>query len=317
MGARRTIGALAATALLTGMLGMAGAEDAVEVEPSVELTEVVVEGGSATVSGLAVFADTSQPQDVGGHVTKGFAEPELSAPLGIDLQRGTIATLTDEAGEASGLRFTWELSSLPPVVPPEVVRYTWAFSVDGEQYQLQAKSSNLVGTTTVDEPAGHLGNVASDYFQLRGRCEAAYMGTPVSGCYHLTFLEGAFDSGAGTVTIDLPFGEHGGATIDEGSSLVAAESATMSIGAAAQAAVSNTSTSNYINGWRTYQIAPSVELGAGRPGTTAGVAWSPAELAEDGTFSGTVTGLTGTNTTIHARACSGVVCTLTAHTPGS
>jgi hypothetical protein len=298
---------LAAAALTAGLLGTGAGADG--QEPGTTIDSAAIDGpGTATVTGSGVFADTSVAQDVGGAITKGFAEPGLSDPLGIDLMAGSMTTLED------GLRFTWQLKSLPPVVPPEVVRYTWSFAVNGEQYQLQAKSSNLIGTTTVDEPAGHLGNVGSEYFQLRGRCEASYMGTPVSGCYHLTFLEGEFDSGAGTVTMDLPFGRHGGQEIGPGTSLIAAESATMSIGASAQAVVSNTSTSNYINGWKTYHVGRRAEVGIGRANGT-GISWTQADLAEDGTFSGRVTGLNATYTTVYARTCAGSVCTQAAAVP--
>lgn len=51
----------------------------------------------------------------------------------------------------------------------------------------------------------------SDWFQLRGACEASYVlkgrqGAPVSGCYHLAVLDGAFDSAADTVTMTMPLG---------------------------------------------------------------------------------------------------------------
>jgi hypothetical protein len=309
MRARGWGAAVAAVALGLGLLG--GAAGAAGDEGSVSITGVTVDGSAATVSGTASFPDVTVPHQVRvGPATQSFAEPALSGPLGIALTGATITSLP----EGEGVRFTWELESLPPVVPPEVVRYTWAFNVGGDEFQLQAKTSNLVGTTTVDEPQGHLTNVGSDYFQLRGRCTPAYMGTTVAGCYHLAFLEGEFDSAAGTVTVDLPYGTPGTDKLVPGASIVASESAGMSIAAAVQAGVSNTSTANYINGWRTYLLGEKVEVGVGRANGT-GIVWSPAELAEDGSFTGTATGLSATLTTVYARACAGAVCAMSAVTP--
>jgi hypothetical protein len=102
-----------------------------------------------------------------------------------------------------------------------------------------------------------------------------------------------------------------------GAALVASETATMSITAAAQAFVSNTSVSNYLNGWQTYHAGPKVELGVGRPDGRNVAYTSVAELAADGSFSGTVTGLTATLDTVYARACNGVVCSVTSAKPGA
>jgi hypothetical protein len=302
MRARRTISGMAAAVLVTGLLGAAAIADG--DGSAIAISSATRTGSSAAVTGTASFIDASVPQDVGGTVTNGFAAPQAADALGIGLTGAEMAT------DEEGITFTWKLRDLPAQVLPEGIRYTWAFRIGNEQLQLQAKTSNLVGTTTVDEPAGHVTQAGSDYFQLRGDCEDAYRGTPVSGCYHLAFLDGSFDSAANTVTMTLPFGTYGSSTVSPDSVLTAFETATMPITASAQAAVSNTSTSNFINGWRTYYAGPRVELGVGRA-NGANISYSTvATLAEDGTFSGTVGGLTAVLDTVYARACNGSVCSV-------
>lgn len=302
MRTRTWISMAAVTMLAVGLLGPAvGATDH---GGTITVERAQLDGDTLTVRGSATFS-ADEPQDVGGFVTESFAAPELSDTLGMALTGATIETLADS------LRFTWVLESLPAEVPPEGIRYTWSFGVDGRQYQLQAKRSNLVSSTTAEDPVGHAQQAGQDFFQLRGACDAQYLGTPISGCYHLAFLDGEFDIENGTVSMDVPFettdaiGRLVAGDIKPGASLVAVETAAMSIAASAQVFVSNTLSSNYLNGWKTYHV-DRVELGVGTA-DDAPKSWTAAEMARDRTFTGTVSGLTSTDT-VYARACAGATC---------
>lgn len=230
--------------------------------------------------------------------------PEVAQAAGLDLADALIAPID------GGLRFIWQLSTPIEVIPPEGLRYNWSFTVGGQAYQLQAKRTNMVGTTTVDAPQAHVEHLATgeNFFQLRGRCTSSYMGTPIAGCFHLAFLEGSFDDAAGRIMIDLPYGTSFAPDVVEGVTIVEAQSAGMSISASLQAAVSNTLVSSYINGWGQYATAPSVSANRVAAGTDPSfAAYDDAmTLAGDGSFSGAVD---GAGDLIVARACHGATCT--------
>lgn len=313
MRASKVVRMVAAIGCIAGLAALpAGAA------PSLAITSAVRDGATAAVSGTAAFAPITEAQSVQGTDTE-FADLAVAQAAGIDLTDAKIAPLED----GSGLRFIWQLSSMPAQVPPEGIRYTWSFRVGETQFQLQAKRTNLVSITTAEDPVGHAKQATvGDYFQLRGACVTNYEGTPTAGCYHLAFLKGKFDTAAKTVSMDLPF-----QTRDAIGRLVAPEfkpgvlleenlTANMSIVAAFQAVVGNTYTSDYITGWNPYYVGPRVDLAVG-PANAAPEALTfttPATLT-DGTFSGTVSGLTGSATTVFARGCNGTQCSYAKLTP--
>ena len=306
------------TAVVGCVVGLAAGP--ASAAPTVSITSAVRNGAEAVVSGTAVFPAITEAQSVQGSNVE-FSDKALAGAAGIDLVDAKILPLPDDAG----LRFIWQLESLPAQVPPEGVRYTWAFKVGETQFQLQAKRTNMVNITTVEDPLGHARQLASgDFFQLRGACKDNYFGTPqpVSGCAHLAFLKGSFDTATKTVSMDVPY-----QTRDSIGRLVAeqfkagvvveeAQSAAMSVAAAFQAVVSNTATSDYINGWEPYYAGKRVDLAVGSPSAPpVSLAYTtPATLTGD-TFSGTVQGLTATATTVFARACNGTECVYAKLTP--
>ena len=313
MRASRMVRAAAAMSLVAGLAAMpAGAA------PSLSIASAVRNGATATVSGTAAFAPITEAQSVEGTDTD-FADLAVAQAAGIDLTEAKIQPLAD----GSGLKFIWQLSSMPAQVPPEGIRYTWSFRIGETQYQLQAKRTNLVSITTAEDPVGHAKQATvGDYFQLRGACVASYEGTPTAGCYHLAFLKGQFDPAAKTVTVELPYqtrdaiGRQVAPDFKPGALLEENLTANMSIVAAAQAVIGNTTTSDYITGWNPYYVGPRVDLAVG-PANASPDSLSfttPASLS-DGTFSGTVSGLTGAATTVFARGCNGTECSYAKLTP--
>lgn len=283
--------------------------------PTVAISGVAVTGDKGSVSGTAAFEAITAPQSVGG-TNVNWANAAVAEAAGINLVDGKIVPLEN----GTGLRFIWEVSNLPAQIPPEVVRYTWGFKIGTTQYQLQAKRTNLASVTTAEDPVNHIQQAAAqrEFFQLRGACVTSYEGAPISGCYHLAFLNGSFDIAGKRVIMDLPY-----ETRDEIGRLVAPEfkpgvvleenqSAGMSIAAAFQAVAGNTTTSDYTNGWEPYYVGPQVTLGvAGAGAAPETVTFNTPATLNGGTFSGSVSGLTAAKNTVFARACNGMECSFT------
>lgn len=308
----RPLLALAAAGLML-LPGTASAES------TVSITGVTVTGGSGAVTGTVSFDPITTAQSVvGEESTFGGAAPGNSAvgdAAGLDIQNATITPIT------GGLRFSWIMASMPAEVPPEGVRYTWAFNIGTSMYQLQAKRTNVIGVSTTEDPVGTAQHHAANKnaFELRGACVAEYQGAPINGCYHLAWLNGAFDVANKTVTIDLPYEtkdaigrvvapnfKPGAVLLDNGGT----NTAGMVVSASFQAAVSNTQTAQYINGVLPFYTGPQVSLGvASANNEPTAIAYNTPASLNGSTFNGTVTGLTATKNTVYARACYGITCT--------
>jgi hypothetical protein len=315
MNPRRIVVALSAMAVAGASL-LVALPGAAQAEATVNVSSASKSGATATVSGVATFAPITAPESVGGTDTD-WAQADVAAQAGIDMTDAKIVPLAD----GSGLRFSWHLSSMPAQVPPEAVRYTWSFKIGNTQYQLQAKRTNMASITTAENPIGHVKQLASQqpFFQLRGACVDSYEGTPTAGCYHLAFLTGNLDTANKTVSIDLPYntrdniGRLVAPDFKPGAVLVENQTAAMSIASAFQAVVGNTSTSDFINGWSPYFVGPQVSLAVGPADVDLSdpeaLAFGPnLTLNPNGTFSGTINGVSGGNNTVYVRACNGETC---------
>ncbi len=292
---------------------------AVSAAPTVSITGVTVTGGTGSVTGTAAFEAVTAAQSVVNpdESTFGGAAPGNSAvgdAIGLDIQNGTITPI------AGGLRFAWIMGSMPAEVPPEGVRYTWAFKIGTTMYQLQAKRTNVISVSTTEDPVGTAQHHAANQnaFELRGACVAEYQGAPVNGCYHLSWLNGSFNVANKTVSIDLPFetkdaiGRVVAPNFKPGATLVdnaGENTAGMVISASGQAGVSNTNTAQFINGIMPYYVGPNVVLGVAAPGQDpATITYSAPGVLNGSTFNGTVSGLTASKNTVYARACNGTEC---------
>lgn len=290
--------------------------------PTVAISGVTVSGGTGSVTGTAAFQAITAAQSVVSEesvFSNGSVPAAVADAIGMHLTDATITPLAN----GGGLRFTWHLLSMPDQVPPEGLRYVWAFQIGTNVYQLQAKSSNVASVSTLEDPVGtaQRATQVNNWFQLRGACVGAYLGAPVNGCYHLAYLTGSFDVANKQVTINLPY-----ETKDQIGRLVAPDfkpgavvvdnagtnTAGMVIAASGQAGVSNTTSSRYINGILPYYTAPQVSLGvASASAEPLTVTYGSPTTLSGGTFTGTVSGLTATKNTVFARACNGVECTYT------
>lgn len=306
-----------AAALAASMLVLT--QSVASAAPEITIGSATAAGDTVTVEGTAVFPPITEPQSVVGiealPSSGALGGSDAGTMAGLKLVDATILPVTD------GLRFTWVVEDLPDQgIPPEIVRYTWGFKVQGRLFQLQAKSTNIASSTTVEDPVGHAQQAAGQrpFFQLRGACVAEYLGTPVQGCYHLAFLEGQVDTTANTISVDLPFN-----TRDSIGRLVAPEfvpgellednggegTAGMSIAASFQAVVSNTITSQYINGYDEYFIGEQLHVAVGQPGLNPASLTYETEADRAGdAFSATLTRSSAAQTAVYVRACHGTEC---------
>ena len=305
----------AAVAAVLLVLPMAPASSA----PQVSVTEATVSGGQVTVVGTATFPVITTPQSVAGDEslnTRGeLGGSAAGDAAGLDLVDARILPV------AGGLRFTWYVSDVPDQgIPPEIVRYTWAFKIGTTLLQLQAKSTNVASTTTLEDPIGHAQQLQGQrpFFQLRGACTTSYLGTPVQGCYHLAFLNGSVNTTANTISVDLPYN-----TRDSIGRLVAPEfvsgavlednagtgTAGMVIAASFQAVVSNTITSHYINGIDKYHVGEQLHVAVGAPGANpAGLNFTTTASRSGDSFTATLPQGAPANSVVYVRACHGTEC---------
>lgn len=320
----RKAGFVQNTALLTGALMDPNQADNTRTEgtivnafPAALDPGFALEGDQATVSGAVAFPAITSPETVGGTKTalNPQTEPAASA-AGVNLVGGKVLPIT------GGLRFVWEVTGMPDAqagVPPEGVRYAWTLQVSGGSvYQLEAKRSSVASVNTTEDPAQHLQHAATGTsFRLRGACETEYEGLPVAECHHLAYLNGQFDYANKQITIDWPFetknplGQTVAPDYKAGAALVNTTFGGMSISGSLQPVVasSDTALSNFINGWNPYYVGPRVQLAVGPAGLDPStLGYDPAATLANGTFSGQVSGVGGTNDTVYARACNGETC---------
>ncbi|MFT6943170.1 MAG: hypothetical protein ACJA2F_001369 [Nitriliruptoraceae bacterium] len=264
------------------------------------------DGDVVAFQGAANRADPGESEIPNFFVTD-FADPAAADALGIDLDTAAISELDD----ASGLRFSWRLGSSMTEGLPEVVRYNWGFQSGDQTFQLQVKRTNVANSSTVESPLDHATQLADGgwWYQLRGACVVAYPTdpSPLQGCYHLGFFDGDVDLANGVISMELPYeafdevGRQVAGTFKRGTPIVEAQSATMSITASAQAAVSNASTSAFLNGWGTYYPGTVVYAALGNESAVTG-SYGLLDTAGDGSFAGS---LEGAGTHVWIKDCTG------------
>jgi hypothetical protein len=178
------------------------------------LAETTDETAATSLDSVTV-EDSGDRLDVAGTVTWGGQAPVMVAenwgqahPAGdAGTAAGTelaAAYIAQPDGNVDALEFTWEVTELNAPPPNEVVRYLWQVQIDGKEYWLQAKSSDLTTATMLpDDPAGTVTRLSGS-FRLRGDCGPLADGANVSSCGHVTWLDGVFDLDADQVRVTVP-----------------------------------------------------------------------------------------------------------------
>lgn len=286
------------------------------------ISELAVSPGGE-VTGSATFAGETAPTVVATDPSgDGPMIADASAAAGIDLVR---ADVWQSNAAWPSLEFRWEVDDLPspetaPGSVPEVLRYSWGFTVDDERYLLSAKLSNQAGTTSTDDPAGPAAHVGRA-FELLGDCQAP---APEAGpvCRHLAWLDGAFDVTEEMVSIMVPVGAPYAPDIAPGAVLETTQTVTdaaPSIAAAYHVVVTGHGTSaggttvgSMADGttWSSYTIpAGIVRLGVAPSGSDpAEVTYDrEAEVRADGSYRADL-GAIPAGWRVYAQACFGSTC---------
>lgn len=134
------------------------------------------------------------------------------------------------------LEFIIQLEDLESPPPGEVVRYLWSFVVNGVEYGINAKVTDVasvVTPTSAVETVEHA--AAGSSFRLRTGC----LITGIATCAHLMWLTGTFDADADQVRITVPIGDARAPALASGAIL---EPATNGVQACVQAVVTNANT---------------------------------------------------------------------------
>lgn len=140
---------------------------------------------------------TDPADDWGANVDPAIAP--LGGPLGQELVEAAIG-LADK----KTLNFVIKVASLPPNGGiPELTRYVWTATVDGDLIQLDGKWTNY-SRGACDPTAGSCPpprDPGMGPFSVRGNC--ANSGAAVL-CEELGLVNAEFDASAGTITIPVP-----------------------------------------------------------------------------------------------------------------
>lgn len=172
----------------------------------VSLTAAVAAVAMLMPVGAAQAAKKSAPLVVGTDPEGDWGDGSNTAvgdALGQDLTTATIGM-----ADAATVNFVIGVKSLPAVGgTPEVTRYTWDFSVDGRELELDGKFTNY-SRGTCDPTAGSCPpprDPGLQPFLLRGECTTeATPAMTLTLCKELAKIKAVFDVETATITIPVP-----------------------------------------------------------------------------------------------------------------
>ena len=153
---------------------------------------------NAKAAAKPLTVGTDPAGDWGANVAAELAP--LGNALGQDLTSASISS------DGKNINFVIGVNSLPPNGgAPEVSRYIWDFTVDGEFTELDGKWSNY-SRGTCDPTAGSCPpprNPGMQPFFIRANC-GVVEGSNVTTCEEVGVVQGVFDASAKTITIPVP-----------------------------------------------------------------------------------------------------------------
>lgn len=148
------------------------------------------------------------------------------------------------------LEFIMSVNDLQAVPAGEVIRYLWQMTVNGKEYWITAKTSDLsTATAVIGDPQGSVEHaVSGSAIRLRSNCGVTGV---ISSCAHVMWLSGEFDVDANEVRIKVPLGNALAPDFASGNAIEPdAEGAEAGI----QAVISNANTTDKITQEGTYLI---------------------------------------------------------------
>ena len=163
------------------------------------LAGALVPGAAAAKSKKGpVVVGTDAADDWGGNVDPTLAP--LGDALGMELVEAAI-----EPADAKTLNFIITLNSLPPSGGvPELARYVWTMTVDGELLQVDGKFTNY-SRGACDPTAGTCPpprDPGQAPFAVRGNCTDN--GGAAVTCEEIGSVNATFDAAGATITIPVP-----------------------------------------------------------------------------------------------------------------
>ena len=182
----KKIVAVALTALVGAALFVPATASAKKAKGPVVLgTDVTGDWGSAAAPDPALVGPFAQ----------------LGNELGMDLTEAAIGP----GAEQGTLNFVISVAKLPSQGgTPEVARYSWDFTVNGEEYELDGKFTNY-SRGACDPTAGSCPpprDPGQQPFFLRGECVVEPTAN-VTTCKELAVIQATFDAAKGTITIPV------------------------------------------------------------------------------------------------------------------
>lgn len=179
------------------------------------LTAAPAAGGKKKAKGPKTVAKDDEG-DWGENSSLGSDGAAFGDALGQDLVEALI-----EMGDKKTVNFILKLTSLPPFGGwPEVSRYSWSLTVDGEYVELDGKFTNY-SRGTCDPTSGQCPpprDPGQQPFFVRGNCTTTQN---VSTCEEIGVVQAEFDPGEATITIPVDLktlGAKPGSKITAGSS---------------------------------------------------------------------------------------------------
>lgn len=162
----------------------------------------MVPGGPASAAQKATVVGTDDEGDWGANVDDGLSP--LGDALGQDLIEASIGMADKET-----INFIIKVNNLPPTGGvPEISRYTWDLSVDGDGYQLTGAFTEFIRGvcnplhTDSCPPPQNPG--PAPFFVRQGSC------TVGAECHVVAVVSAEFDAAEGTITIPVPLEVVGG-----------------------------------------------------------------------------------------------------------
>ena len=159
--------------------------------------------GPANLAGAApkpLVVGTDPADDWGANSDPTIAP--AGGPLGMELTEASIGM-----GDKTTVNFIIKLAMLPPSGGvPELVRYTWDYTLNGQIYSLDGKFLNY-SRGACDPTSGQCPpprDPGTAPFMLRGKCGPHPVVTNFTACEELGLVHATFDAAAGTITIPVP-----------------------------------------------------------------------------------------------------------------
>ncbi len=170
-----------------------------------------VVAGAALLAGAAIGGSAQAAKPKKGPVVVGTDAADdwgsnvdgQLAPIGNQLGQELVEAAIEKA-DATTLNFIIKVNSLPASGGvPEIARYVWTMTVDGELIQLDGKFTNY-SRGACDPTAGTCPpprDPGQAPFMVRGNCVD---NTAAVTCEEIGLVNGAFDAATGTITIPVP-----------------------------------------------------------------------------------------------------------------